>query len=347
MGGSAINMNRFVELIKRHKKLSIVILILLIILITLAVILLTKQTSQEPEYSTKMEKIESPYPKFDEELNITLEIPKIDIPKKDKILTVTGFNTDAFSLYIQDVYNSNEDINFLEDVYLQFNNKDIITFASNTGILSISSIRGVPLKSKIKSQSDVKEFLSQYFEIYGIKFEEDTVSQGVTKYTGKFVLKGLEIGSSYLNGNAFIVEVNKEGAIVNASILLLRESNIKEYQYLPLAEINDLITLPNYPKKIGDIDIEDRYYNEPSPYVLTGFIVKNITLEYIFNDFKSRYIVPTYVLDGDAQIRDAYKEKYWSKARIFVCAIDPSYLYAKQTPIEEKKKEEEGAPFIR
>jgi hypothetical protein len=347
MGDSVISMKKIIEFIKKNKTLSILVLMLIIALVFLYVIFLQKKDNIEPKYSAKMENIESPYPNFDEEIIITSEIAKVDIPKKDKILTVTGFNTEAFSLYIQEVYNFNEEVNFLEDVYLQFNNKDIMTFASNTGILSFSSNNGIPLNSKLSTQEDIKKFLTQYFEIYEIKFEEDTTSQGVTEYTGKFLLKGIKIGSSYLNGNAFIIKVNNEGAIINASILLLSESNIKEYQYLPLAEVNDLITRPNYPKKIGDIDIEDRYYNEPSPYVLTEFIVKNITLEYIFNDFESRYIVPTYVLDGDAQIRDAHKEKYWSKARIFVCGIDPSYLYSKQTPIEEEKREEEGAPFVR
>lgn len=347
MEDSVISMKKFIELLKKYKWFSITILILLITLVILYVISIRNQNKQEPGYSSKMEKIDSPYPNWNEELNITSEIQKIDIPSKDKILTVTGFNTKAFSLYIQDVYNSNEEVNFLEDVYLQFNNKDIITFASNTGILSISSERGVPLKSKINSQKDIKKFLTQYFGIDEVQFEEDIKSNGVIEYKGSYILKEVEIGSSYLNGNSFIIEVNNSGEMVKASILLLKDSNVIKYQYLPIVDVGQLISETNYPKKIGESVIEDRFYNKPSPYTITDYIVKEVTLRHIFNDFESRYIVPTYILDGDAQIKDSYKERYWSKTRIFICAVDPSYLYTREPQLEEQNKEKEGVPFVK
>lgn len=340
-------MNTIIELIKRYKVFSIIILILLVSLVILYAISLRNQTKQEPGYSSKMEKIDSPYPNWSEKLNITSEIQKIDIPQKDKILTVTGFNTKAFSFYIKNIYNSEEEVDFLEDVYLQLDNKDIVTFASNTGILSSSSTKGVPLKNEINSQEDIKGFLTQYFEINEVIFEEDTKSNGVTEYKGRYILHGIEIGSSYLNGNSFIIKINNDGEIIKASILLLKDSNIIKYQYLPIVEVNQLISGINYPKKIGESIIEDKFYNKPSPYTITNYNIKDVTLGYIFNDFESRYIVPTYILDGDAQIEDSYKEKYWSKTRIFVCAVDPSYLYAREPELEEKNKEQEGAPFVR
>lgn len=174
-------MEKIFELLKKYKGLSIVILILLISLVILYAISLRNQTKQEPGYSLKMEKIDSPYPIWKEELNITSEVPKINIPQKDKILTVTGFNTNAFSIYVKDIYNSEEEVNFLKDVYLQFKNKDIVTFASNTGILSSSSTNGIPLVNEIKSRENIKEFLTQYFEITEVKFEEDTKSNGIDR----------------------------------------------------------------------------------------------------------------------------------------------------------------------
>lgn len=340
-------MKKIFELLKKYKGLSIVILILLISLVILYAISLRNQTKQEPGYSLKMEKIDSPYPIWKEELNITSEVPKINIPPKDKILTVTGFNTKVFSIYVKEIYNSEEEVDFLKDVYLQFENKDIVTFASNTGILSSSSTNGIPLVNEINSQEDIKEFLTQYFEITEVKFEEDTKSNGITEYKGRYILKGIEIGSSYLNGNSFIIKINNDGEIVKASILLLKDSNIKEYQYLPIAELSDLISQTNYPKKIGENIIEDRFNKKPSPYTITDYNIKNVTLGYIFNDFESKYIVPTYILDGDARIKDSYNERYWSKTRIFICAVDSSYLYTKEPNLEEQNKEQEGAPFVK
>ncbi len=340
-------MKKFLKLIKKNKALSLVLLILTIVLVVFVVIFLGKKKTPESGYSSNMEKIDSPYPKWSKELNIISQTQLIEIPKNDKILTVTGFNSTAINFLIEEVYNSNQEINSGKDVYLQLSNKDIITYAFDTGILSISSEKGVPLDYKINSQEDINQFLSRYLDIKEFKFEEDTITKGVTKYSGKYVIKEVEIGSSYLNGNSFLIEVNKDAKIIKASMLLINEANVREYQYLPLADLKELITESSYPKKIGDVIIEDRYYNTPSPYDFTEYILKSVSLEYIFNDVESKHIVPTYVLDGEAEIKDSYKEKHWSKVRIFICAIDPSYLYTREDILEKESKEEEGAPFVR
>jgi len=311
------------------------------------VIFLGKKKTPESGYSSNMEKIDSPYPKWSKELNIISQTQLIEIPKNDKILTVTGFNSTVVSVLIEEVYNSFQEINALEDFYLQLSNKDIITYAFDTGILSISSAKGVPLDYEINSQEDIKQFLSRYLDIKEFKFEDETITKGVTKYSGKYLIKETEIGSSFLNGNSFLIEVNKDAKIIKASVLLINESYVKEYQYLPLVDLKELITQSSYPKKIGEVIIEDRYYDTPSPYDFTEYILKSVSLVYIFNDIESRHIVPTYVLDGEAEIKDSYKEKHWSKVRIFICAVDPSYLYTKKDILQEESKEEEGAPFVR
>ncbi|NLE31077.1 hypothetical protein GX618_02265 [Candidatus Dojkabacteria bacterium] len=340
-------MKKFLKLIKKNKILSLVLLILIIILILFLVIFLGKKKTPESGYSSNMEKIDSPYPKWSKELNIISQTQLIEIPKNDKILTVTGFNSTVVSVLIEEVYNSFQEINALEDFYLQLSNKDIITYAFDTGILSISSAKGVPLDYEINSQEDIKQFLSRYLDIKEFKFEDETITKGVTKYSGKYLIKETEIGSSFLNGNSFLIEVNKDAKIIKASVLLINESYVKEYQYLPLVDLKELITQSSYPKKIGEVIIEDRYYDTPSPYDFTEYILKSVSLVYIFNDIESRHIVPTYVLDGEAEIKDSYKEKHWSKVRIFICAVDPSYLYTKKDILQEESKEEEGAPFVR
>lgn len=340
-------MKKILKLIKKNKIFSLVVLILVISFVVLFVILLGKKKAPESGYSSNMEKIDSPYPKWSKELNIISQTQKVDIPQKGKILTVTGFNSTVLTILIEEVYNSFQEINALEDFYLQLSNKDIITYAFDTGILSISSAKGVPLDYEINSQEDIKQFLSRYLDIKEFKFEDETITKGVTKYSGKYLIKETEIGSSFLNGNSFLIEVNKDAKIIKASVLLINESYVKEYQYLPLADLKELITESSYPKKIGDVIIEDRYYNTPSPYDFTEYILKSVSLEYIFNDVESKHIVPTYVLDGEAEIKDSYKEKHWSKVRIFICAVDPSYLYTKKDILQEESKEEEGAPFVR
>ena len=340
-------MKKFLKLIKKNKALSLVLLILTIVLVVFVVIFLGKKKAPESGYSSNMEKIDSPYPKWSKELNIISQTQKVDIPQKGKILTVTGFNSTVLTILIEEVYNSFQEINALEDFYLQLSNKDIITYAFDTGILSISSAKGVPLDYEINSQEDIKQFLSRYLDIKEFKFEDETITKGVTKYSGKYLIKETEIGSSFLNGNSFLIEVNKDAKIIKASVLLINESYVKEYQYLPLVDLKELITQSSYPKKIGEVIIEDRYYDTPSPYDFTEYILKSVSLVYIFNDIESRHIVPTYVLDGEAEIKDSYKEKHWSKVRIFICAVDPSYLYTKKDILQEESKEEEGAPFVR
>jgi len=336
-----------IEFIKRNRRLSIVLLILLITFTILFVIYLRKESEQEAGYSSKMEKIISPYPISNDELEITFGGEEIEIPKKERILTVTGFNYSSISRFLEDVYNSDEEYNLLEDFYVQFDNEDILTFASNTGIFTVSSNGGLPLNYKINSQEDIEKFLFQYFEVNDMKFEEDLEIKGGMEYKGEFIFKEIEIGSSYLNGNSFNIKVDDNGEIIRASILLLNDSNIREYQYLPLVSVKDLLTHPKYPQKIGDSVIENLYYKKPSPYVLTEYYITNITLGFVFNDFESKHIVPTYIIDGDARVKDSYKEKFWSQTRIFICAIDPSFLLTKQVDLQEEVKEQEGAPFVK
>ena len=142
------------------------------------------------------------------------------------------------------------------------------------------------------------------------------------------------MGSVYLDGNAFSVEVNSKGDIVNLSMLLLNSSNIVEYQLMPLSDIETLIGDSRYPKMVFYTEIEERYY-EQSPLfassgVLTDFVVTEMSKIYTFIDSSNGFVVPTYKLIGDGRLKNSRDEKYLAKVNIFLCAINPAYLIERE-----------------
>jgi hypothetical protein len=97
---------------------------------------------------------------------------------------------------------------------------------------------------------------------------------------------------------------------------------------------------------VGSNVIEERFYFRPLPYEITELYVRDISLAHLFTDLDNGLVLPTYILEGDGKIEDITGDEFWGETKVFICAVDPNYLTNRISPIEEEKKEEEGAPNL-
>ncbi len=333
------------EFFKKYKIYIIVGVILLAILLVL--LLLSKEEVTQDGYLSTKEKIQSPYPIDEEEISVDVSKIKIDIPKEERILKVSEFDTDKMISFVNNFYNLNSDIEIPEYLSIMYKENSFILFSPITGVLTITSTDTIPIDFKILSDEDVKTFFSEYFDINDIELKETSKENEKTEYKGVYVFDDIKVGSSYLDGYAFVITTNNKGLITQLSLLLLDRNNLTKYEYLPLAPIDKLVVNSKYPKRLGSSIIEDRFYQNPAKYSMKEYITNDIQLMHIFNDSGNGLLLPTYVLTGDGRIITVTGDTYWTKTKMFVCAVDPSYLTTRiideDDVLYEKGFEEEGA----
>ncbi len=336
------------EFFNKYKIYIIVGVILLTILLVL--LLLSKEEVTQDGYLSAEEKIQSPYPIDEEEISVDVSKIKIDIPKEERILKVSEFDTDKMISFVNNFYNLNLDAEIPKYLSIPYKENSFILFSPITGVLTITSTDTIPIDFKILSEEDVKIFLSEYFDIGSIELKETSKENEKTEYRGVYVFDDMKAGSSYLDGYAFVITVNSKGFITQLSLLLLDKSNLIKYEYLPLATIDKLVVNSKYPKRLGSSIIEDRFYQNPAKYSMKEYIANDIQLMHIFNDSGNGLLLPTYVLTGDGRIVAVTGDTYWTKTKMFVCAVDPSYLITRiidenDVLYEEGFEEEGAAPY--
>ncbi|KKP64241.1 MAG: hypothetical protein UR61_C0050G0002 [candidate division WS6 bacterium GW2011_GWE1_34_7] len=321
-------MEKIIQFIKSYK-VWILIGAILGILVTVILFNILK----EREGDTKLEKIQNPF--FTQTIDLDIDLKNIqeEIPSSDKVFKVTGNINSKFTSFLNTFHTYSNKIDFSKEIYLTLE-KDTFSYSPKTRILMIDSQPGLTLWFKITSESDLETFFEEYFDIESITIVETKNIGNNTEYSGSYVFKKVEMGSVYLDGNAFSVEVNSKGDIVNLSMLLLNSSNIVEYQLMPLSDIETLIGDSRYPKMVFYTEIEERYY-EQSPLfassgVLTDFVVTEMSKIYTFIDSSNGFVVPTYKLIGDGRLKNSRDEKYLAKVNIFLCAINPAYLIERE-----------------
>ena len=333
------------EFFNKYKIYIIVGVILLAILLVL--LLLSKEEVTQDGYLSTKEKIQSPYPIDEEEISVDVSKIKIDIPKEERILKVSEFDTDKMISFVNNFYNLNLDAEIPKYLTIPYKENSFILFSPITGVLTITSTDTIPINFKILSDEDVKIFLSEYFDIDSIELKETSKENEKTEYKGVYVFDDIKAGTSSLDGYAFVITANSKGFITQLSIFLLGRNNLIKYEYLPLAPIDKLVVNSKYPKRLGSSIIEDRFYQNPAKYSMKEYIAKDIQLMHIFNDSGNGLLLPTYVLTGDGRIITVTGDTYWTKTKMFVCAVDPSYLTTRiideDDVLYEKGFEEEGA----
>ena len=86
------------EFFNKYKIYIIVGVILLAILLVL--LLLSKEEVTQDGYLSTKEKIQSPYPIDEEEISVDVSKIKIDVPEEERILKVSGFDTDKMISFV-------------------------------------------------------------------------------------------------------------------------------------------------------------------------------------------------------------------------------------------------------
>lgn len=336
-------MENIMIFIKKYKVYLIIGGILLVSAIILFII--TTQVSSGG-YSMRTRNIMSPYPIQENEITIDMRDVDISTKQKGEVLKVISYNIEDLESFVSEFYEIDKELDFTDEVYVQQGKDNYFSFTPSTGVFSLFSSEGIASPIDITSEKGIREFFSKYLGIGEISITEEEKGDESTKYNGKYVLKNIEIGSSYIEGNAFKVEVNTQGQIRLLALLAIKDENIEKYQYMPLVRIEELISNKVYPKMIGSNVIEERFYYRPLPYEITELYVKDGEQGYLFNDAKSGLIVPTYILDGDGKIKNIEGEEFWAETKLFICSVDPSYLTKRVDSIQEESKEEEGAPNL-
>ena len=333
------------EFFNKYKIYIIIGVVLLTILFVL--LFLSKEKVTQDGYLSAKEKIQSPYPIDEEAISVDVSKIKIDIPKEERILKVSGFDTDKMISFVNNFYNLNLDVEVSEYLSIPYKKNSFILFSPITGVLTVTSTDTIPINFKILSHEDVKTFLTEYFDIDSIELKETSKENEKTEYKGVYVFDDIKAGTSSLDGYAFVITANSKGFITQLSIFLLGRNNLIKYEYLPLAPIDKLVVNSKYPKRLGSSIIEDRFYQNPAKYSMKEYIAKDIQLMHIFNDSGNGLLLPTYVLTGDGRIITVTGDTYWTKTKMFVCAVDPSYLTTRvineNDVLYEKGFEEEGA----
>lgn len=333
-------MKKIVKMFKKYRR-YILIGIVILLLISLIVVLVINR-KKESKYPKNPKRIQSPYVISEEQIKINLESSSIEIPEYDKVFRVNSYDTSIYRNFLERVFGRNE-IDFSKYSFFEYSRSEYVIFSVDTNILTLSSRNGLSSIEKVSSKNQIGVFLKEYFKISDSKIEEiNTIDTGI-EYKGRYKVKGVEIGSSSLNGYAFVINTNTKGEIVYLSILQLRDQDLLEYQYMPLENISNLVKIDRYPKTIFHNKIEDRFYSMLRTAKLTDLFVKDISLIYLFTDTENSYVFPTYKLNGEGKVIDGNGEKYWSDTSILICAVDPAYLTKREVE-DVEIYEEEGAP---
>jgi hypothetical protein len=301
-------------------------------IIILVVVLLNRQKEEEIILDLPVEPITNPYIQTDESPDITMDIIPENFQEKEWVYSVTRPDTILFTNFVQNFYElEQEDINMEEETILT-KGDDLIWYNSDTGILSLYS-KGLVLDLKITTARDISPFFTQYFGIRTAVNEKTEPTERGILYSGYFEYQGERIGSSNLDGYAYKLELDKDGRLIEFSMLLLKEENLQKYQFMPTTQLNQLISTGNPPMKIVNLTIEDRFYNQPDlvkgSVRLTTLSANEVQNLFLLNNFEDKYILPTYKISGDGRLVDSRGEEYWSVSEVFVCAINPEYLLEK------------------
>ena len=326
-------MGQIKEFVKKYK-----VPILIGIILGILVPLLFISSKKKSEESSQIENIQSPYFSESKEINIDLQNVSIDAPPKDKVFKVVESGDETLRNLLMDLYEYSKSIDIKENIYISFDD-GAFSYSPENRILIIWSEKGLPLWFKLSEKEDVSMFFEEYFGIEKIEVSEKIKTSNGYKYEGTYTLKDVNVGSVYLDGYSFSLEINSKGEILLFKTLLLNEENIQEYQSMPLATLEKLVKIPKYPNMIFNTEIEDRYYKQKPLFRastrMNEYFAESGSYLYIFNDSMNGYVLPTYKLIGEGRLVNSQEEKFWSKSSIFICSVDPQYLTERVIEMEE------------
>ncbi len=317
----------------------------LIAIIILVIFLLSRQEDEkEVEVNILLEKIVSPYVKTEHSVDIDLNVPVENLDEREWVYSVSRPEGRMFTNFVKNFYEVKKEINLEEEIIMAIGD-DMVWYNADIGVLSIFS-KGLVLDLKITTKRDVSSFFFQYFGIQNSENEKVEQTEKGTLYLGHFFYNEMKIGSSHLGGYSYRLELDKNGKLLEFSMLLLKEENLQKYQYMPTVSLEELLLINNYPMKIVNNKIEERFYEQSellrASSKLNNLTAKSVDALFLLNDFEDKYLLPSYKVAGDGEILDSKGGKYWSTTDIFFCGIDPEYLLEK--PIEDYREKPHSDP---
>ena len=337
-------MNKLKKILKNYGVwLLIGILFGLIILL----FFLSRRDDKQDGSDILVRKITSPYIQTGQDIKITGDMRYKEFENRELIYYVIKPEITLFSDLVNNLYgNHNEEIDSTEEEIILTIGEDLIWYNRSTAVLSVFS-KGLILNPKITDSNDIESFFNHHFGIREITNEQIENTERGVLYTGNFLFHGKAIGSSTLMGYGYKIELDRNGRLLDFSMLLLREENLQQYQRMPTVSLTQLLTFKDYPMKTVNKTIEDRFYDQSSLFRrsvnLKNLITREVSSLFLFHSFQDEYILPIYRIFGDGELVDSAGGKYWSTSYAFVCAIDPEYLYEK--PEEDYAVEPHSRPL--
>lgn len=316
-----------------NRKLLIVIVIL-VLLLGILILIKTGKGGDSISFG-RIKKIQSPYEIQRDETVVEFKTKGIDISTKRAVFKVEEYNTKDFLRFVENYFPIEQKYDFSE-VQSFYSQRGIITYNPDEALLYFLADSELKVDMTIRDKDDITIFLSEYFNIQKLKLEEvDTTNYG-HEYRGRYQIEDIEYGSPALGGDAFVVKTDRDGTILEFTLLLIKNENITLFQNMPLSKVEELLSDTKYPKLLKHRDVENRYYTEPSSFNLEEYFVKDIEFTYQFNNVSNGYILPTYILKGEGRLVNEKGEKVWSQTDMYVCAINPSYLTEKPRELESE-----------
>jgi len=312
--------------------------------IIVLIILINREKEEDIPLDLPVEKITSPYIETGERVSISMDTEEENFQEREWVYRVKRPRERLFTNFVENFYEIDEEINMEEEIIIT-RGEDMFWYHSDIGVLSVFS-EGLVLDLKITYAADVSSFFSQYFGIRDvINTEVKNTERGIL-YAGYFEYNGIKVGSSNIGGYSYKLEIDNNGRLRELSVLLLEETDLERYQAMPTTPLSDLLQIRTYPKKIVNKTIEQRFYEQSSitrgSASLDSITVKEKDLLYLLNDFEDQFILPTYKISGDGELVDSKGQRYWTTSDIFICAIDPEYLYGK--PEEDYREQPHSDP---
>ena len=283
--------------------------------------------------NTSVKKIESPYISLGYKVDMKGDVKYEDFQEREWIYLVTIPDTTTLTNSLRNFYKLNEqELDSTDNGIILQKGDDLISYNINNQVLSIYTT-GLSLDPKITKEKEIISFFNKYFDVKEVINERKEDTERGTLYQGYFNYHGRKVGSSSLEGYAYKLEIDKRGNLLELSMLFLKEENLQKFQPMKTISFAEIRKFNNYPMLVGNKTIESYFYNQSdllkSSVKLDTLVIKQIDPLFIFNDSSVQYIIPTYRIYGDGELIDSKGGEYKTTSYIFVCAIDPEYLYEK------------------
>jgi adenylate cyclase class IV len=312
-----------------------IISILILFLIIILVILLYKDGQEEVELEGG--RVESPYhiPNYD--VRIEIDVAEENFKKREPIIEVSRLSDETLRTFLTTFVSKSIQVNRQEDLYYVHDGISV-SFSSEISFLRADKKAGNWLVNyPLLSTEDIGIFLLEYFKVQSQNEILNKLDNGYTQYQGNILFEGVAIGTPVLEGYSYSILVDNLGELVELEILILQESDISSSKNIYTSSLSSLLKMNRYPMDVHHRRISESLY-EKSAFIiatvrLSTFYVKKIDKMYIFNSFDTPYVYPTYRLSGDGVVEDFQGDTYWSYSEIYICAIDPEYLYDREVVI--------------